>query len=166
MTTAKTKELTITRILHVPRERVWHAWTNADTMKQWWGPKRFTSPEVRIDLRVRGKYLAAMKSPEGQVFWSTGRYHEIKEPEKLMMSDSFADEKGNVVPATYYGMGPDFPLELQITVTLEDQAGKTKMTLHHTGIEGVSQSDLENMKQGWEESFDKLADYLGESRNE
>jgi uncharacterized protein YndB with AHSA1/START domain len=42
MTTAKTKELTITRILHVPRERVWHAWTNADTMKQWGG--RSTSP--------------------------------------------------------------------------------------------------------------------------
>ncbi len=166
MTTVKTKELTITRILHVPRERVWHAWTNADTMKQWWGPKHFTSSEVRIDLRVRGKILMAMKSPEGQVFWSTGRYHEIVEPEKLVMSDSFSDEKGNVVSPTQHGMSPDFPEELRITVIFEEEAGHTKMTLHHGDVGGMPRADLDSMRQGWEESFDKLADYLGESRNE
>ncbi len=42
------------------------------------------------------------------MFWSTGRYHEIVEPEKLVMSDSFSDEKGNIVSPTQYGMSPDF----------------------------------------------------------
>jgi hypothetical protein len=49
-----------------------------------------------------------MRSPEGQDFWSTGVYREIVEPERIVCTDSFADEKGNVVPASYYGMGTDF----------------------------------------------------------
>jgi predicted enzyme related to lactoylglutathione lyase len=34
------------------------------------------------------------------------------------------------------------------------------MTLKHGGITGMSATDFANMKQGWGESFDKLAEYL------
>ena len=84
------------------------------------------------------------------------------EPEKLVMTDSFADEHGQVVPATYYGMSPDFPLQLLITVTFEELKGnRTRLTLRHSGINGISAADREGMRQGWTESFDKLAQILG-----
>lgn len=97
-----------------------------------------------------------MRSSEGQDFWSTGFYREIVEPERIVCTDSFADEKGNVVPATYYGMSADFPLELQVTLTFEEHDGKTKMTLRHVGIPNGQMSDLTEV--GWNESFDKLAE--------
>ena len=50
------------------------------------------------------------------------------------MSDSLADKEGNVVPASHYGMSSDFPLEMMITVVIEEQEGKTKLTLTHVGI--------------------------------
>ena len=53
-----------------------------------------------------------MCSPDGQEYWSTGVYREIAAPSLLVCTHSFADERGNVVPATHYGMSPDFPLEL------------------------------------------------------
>jgi uncharacterized protein YndB with AHSA1/START domain len=40
-----------------------------ELVKRWWGPKGFISPEIKIDLRVSGKYLCCMQSPEGQDFY-------------------------------------------------------------------------------------------------
>ncbi len=153
------KELVIMRIFNARRELVWKAWTDLESMKRWWGPKDFTAPVIKIDFRVGGKYLYCMRSPEGQDFWSTGVYKEIVPQEKIVVTDSFADEKGNVVPASYYGMS-DFSLELQVTVTFEEQDGKTKMILKHSGIGNISETDRSNMEQGWNQSFDKLAESL------
>lgn len=151
-------ELLITRIFSAPRELVWKAWTEPERVMRWWGPKYFTSPICKMDFRVGGSYHFCMQSPEGEDFWSTGVYLETIPLEKIVCTDSFADENGNVVPATYYDMEEDFPLELELTITFEDHNGNTKMILRHIGIpEGITQ---ELTKQGWNESFDKLAEIL------
>jgi uncharacterized protein YndB with AHSA1/START domain len=152
------KELVITRVFDAPREKVWKAWTEPERCKRWWGPKGFTSPVIEIDLRVGGTYLSCMRSPEGQDFWSTGVYQEIVEPARLVYTDSFADEKGIVVPAAHYGMGGDWPLKLLVTVTFEEEGGKTIMTLQHVGIPVGKMSEL--CEAGWKQSFDKLAEVL------
>jgi len=152
------RELVINRVFNAPREQVWKAWTEPEQMKRWWGPKGFTSPVSKIDLRVGGKYLGSMRSPEGKDFWSTGVYREIVPMERIVCTDSFADEKGNVVPATHYGMGEDFPLEMLITVTFEDIGHKTSLTLRHEGLPADKMREL--TEAGWKESFDKLAEIL------
>ncbi len=151
-------ELTITRIFDAPRERVWKAWTEPERLKMWWGPKHFTAPVIKIDLRVGGRYISCMRGPDGKDYWSTGVYREIVPGERLVMSDSFADKEGNVVPATYYGMSPDFPMELQVIVMFEEQEGRTKMTLRHIGIPNGLMRYLTDV--GWSESFDKLAESI------
>ena len=87
-------ELVITRVLDAPREAVWKAWTDPTRFMLWWGPKGFISPACKIDLRVGGKYLACMRSPEGQDYWSTGVYREIVPRERIVCTDNFADERG------------------------------------------------------------------------
>jgi uncharacterized protein YndB with AHSA1/START domain len=152
------RELVITRDFDVPREQVWKAWTDPERLKRWWGPKGFTSPVSKIDLRVGGAYLNCMRSREGRDFWSTGVYREIVEPALLVYTDSFADEKGTVVPAAHYGMVGDWPLKLLVTVTFEEEGGRTKMTLRHVGLPAGTMSEL--CEAGWKESFDKLAECL------
>jgi uncharacterized protein YndB with AHSA1/START domain len=153
--------LVIERIFDAPREMIWTAWTEPDRFMRWWGPKDFTCPHSEIDLRVGGKYLFCMRGPVGsdfdKDFWGTGVYREIVPPERLVYTDSFADEHGNVVPASHYGMS-DMPLEMLVTVTFEDLGGKTRMTLRHEGI--PAGPDREGAGQGWSQSFDKLADEL------
>ncbi len=97
-----------------------------------------------------------MRSPDGKDYWSTGVYREIVPLQRIVATDSFADEKGNVVPATHYGMGPDLPLEFLVTVTFEEYQGKTGLTLTHKGF--PSGRDSEMASQGWNESFDELAE--------
>jgi uncharacterized protein YndB with AHSA1/START domain len=154
-------EIVITRLFDAPRELVWRAWTEPEMVMQWWGPKNYTSPSCKIDLRVGGNYLYCMRSPEGKDFWSTGVFREIKQPERIVCTDSFADEKGNVVPATYYGMSPDFPAEMLVTVTFEVQAGRTRLTLRHAGLPSEDMRDL--TRAGWNESLDKFAGVLAQS---
>jgi uncharacterized protein YndB with AHSA1/START domain len=152
------QEVFITRLFDAPREMVWQAWTKPEHFMLWWGPRDFTCPYCEMDLREGGKYLNCMRSPEGKEYWGTGVFQEIIPMERLVFTDSFADENGNVVPGTYYGMSPDFPLEMLVIVTFEDQDGKTKMTLRHIGL--PAGPDSEGTHQGWSESFDKLAESL------
>jgi uncharacterized protein YndB with AHSA1/START domain len=151
--------LVIERVFDAPRELVWKAWTDPELIKQWHGPKDFTAPTIESDLRVGGKYLYCMRGPAGsdfdRDFWSTGVYREIVEPERIVATDSFADEHGNVVPASHYGMEGDMPLEMLVTVTFEDLGGKTKLTLTHAGLPAGEQQT--GASQGWNESLDKLA---------
>ena len=114
-------ELIITRIFNAPPKLVWKAWTNPDMFMQWWGPKGFTSPISKIDLQVGGEYFNCMRSPDGQDSCSKGIYREVVELERLVMTDSFADKEGNIVPASYYGLGSDFPMEMKITVTFKEE---------------------------------------------
>lgn len=146
------QEVIITRIFDAPREQVWKTWTDPEQIKLWWGPKNYSAPTVKNDLRVGGKYLYAMLSPEGKTIWGTGTYKDVRYLEKIVATDSFADEKGNVVPASHYEM-PDMPDELLLTVTFEDQGTKTKVTLHHKDF---PPNVVEDCKTGWNESLDKF----------
>ena len=149
--------LVIRRILDAPREAVWKAWTDPNRLMRWWGPEGFTSPACRIDFRVGGKYLFCMRSPAGKDYWSTGVYRDIVPMKRIVCTDNFADEKGNVVPASHYGMLGEWPPELLVTVTLEEDGGRTVMTLHHDGIPPDTMGDCE---AGWSGSFDKLSESL------
>ncbi len=75
--------------------------------------------------------------------------------ERLVYTDSFADEHGNVVPASHYGMASDFPKQMQVTITLEDHDGKTRLTLRHAGLPAGEMGEM--TQASWNESFDKLA---------
>jgi uncharacterized protein YndB with AHSA1/START domain len=158
----KTKGMTITRIFEAPRSLVWKALTDPELLKRWWGPKFFTAPVIKVDLRAGGKYLYAMRAPDGKDFWSTGTYREIIPFERMVVTDSFADEKGNVVPASYYGMTWDFPLEAQVTSMLEEKKGKTKFTLQYEIT--PPKEMLDPMVTGWNESLDKLEKVLAEEK--
>jgi uncharacterized protein YndB with AHSA1/START domain len=170
MSTVKTKSkptrqaadltLAITRVFDAPRTLVFQAWTQPERVKRWWGPKTFTTPVCEIDLRPGGIVRSCMRSPEGQDFWSRGVYREIVEPERIVCTDSFADEQGNVVSPEHYGMSPEWPVEALITVTLTEHAGKTRLLLQHAPLPPGRERDL--CRQGWEESFDKLAEYLAQ----
>ncbi len=155
------KELIITRAFDAPRERVWKAWADPDCLKQWWGPRDFTAPSITLDFREGGTYLYCMRSPEGQDYWSTGTFREVVPMERIVYTDSFADAEGNPVPASHYGMEGDWPAELRVTLTFEDQDGKTKFMLRHAGLPEGQHREMCGM--GWKESLDKLAASLAQA---
>lgn len=150
--------LRLTRLFEAPRELVFRAWSDPEHLARWWGPHGFTTPHCTIDFRVGGRWHFCMRSPEGQDFWCTGVYREIVEPERIVTTDCFADADGNVVDPTEYGMSPEMPTETIITVTLEEEDGKTRLTLRHTIPPSVVEQS--GGAEGWSQSLDRLADHL------
>jgi uncharacterized protein YndB with AHSA1/START domain len=158
-------QMFIDRTIHAPRELVWRAWTESDRLKIWSGPKSYTTPVFDMDPRVGGRYFNCMKSGDGQEIYSTGTILEMVTNEKLVLTDSFADDQGNIVSASYYGMEAGFPLVNQVTVKLADAGGQTKLTIKYVAASPISEEHLTGMRQGWNESIDKLDAYLaGEVR--
>lgn len=153
------QDIVIERVFDAPRDLVFKAWTEPERVMQWWGPKGFTSPACTIDLRPGGVWHSAMRSPDGQDFWSKGVYREVVPPARLVTTDQFSDAQGNVVEPTQYGMSAEWPREALITLAFDDLAGKTKLTVRHA-VGSAPAKEREMCEQGWSESLDKLADYL------
>jgi uncharacterized protein YndB with AHSA1/START domain len=145
--------LVIYRIFDMSAKKLWRALTEPDEFKKWWGPKDFTSPSSKMEARVGGKYLNCMRSPDGKDYWSTGTVKELVPEKKLVITDSFSDDKGNIKPASEYNMPGDWPKELLITFELQEADGATKLKLTH---EGIPDEMHDECKKGWNESFDKL----------
>lgn len=150
--------LLITRTFDAPIDLVFKAWTDPDRVMKWWGPKDFTCPFCRIDLRLGGTYLYCMRSSDGKNYWGTGTYLEIIEPEHIVYTDNFADENGNIVSPKSYGLSADWPNEAIIKVDFSEDSDKTILTLQHSPIKPGKERDM--CRDGWNELLDKLADYL------
>ncbi|MEO6613684.1 MAG: SRPBCC domain-containing protein [Chitinophagaceae bacterium] len=147
------KGLVIHRVFDLPVNRVWRALTEAEEFKKWWGPEGYSCPYSNVEARVGGKYLNCMRGPDGKDNWSTGTVKELVPEKKLVVTDSFSDEKGNIINASGIGMPGKWPDELLITFELEETDGATKLRLQHEGIPPEMHDDC---MKGWNECLDKL----------
>ena len=154
--TTSTDAVVIERIFEAPIDLVWQMWTQPDHFKSWYGPTGFTVPVANMDVRVGGKRLICMASPDGSMkMWFTGEYTEIIPNERLVYTDSMADENGNVMSPSAMGMPDGYPETTEVTVLLEDLGGRTKMVMMHAGVPADSPG-----ADGWTQTFARLADYL------
>ncbi len=154
----KPLELEITRLLRAPPEAVWRAWTDPRMIVHWWGPAHFTAPAANLELRVGGKYLYSMRDWSGKDYWSTGVFNEIEEPRRLVLTDSFSDPQGNPVPASYYGMKGEFPMEMNVEVKFDKTEEGTMLTIRQRGF--PDEENLNGARMGWNTSLDKLEGVL------
>lgn len=168
MAEQNSKSIVIERVFDAPVEKVWDAWTNPEMVKKWWGPKGFTAPSIKVDLKVGGKYVFAMRGPAGsqwdKVMYSAGVYQEIVPHEKIVTTDYFSDEHGNRVSPADYDMPDDTPNDMSLTVKFEDAGeGKTKLSIIYAAPETEEQYQAmikSGMVEGWNSSLDKLAEAL------
>jgi len=82
--------LVITRVFDAPRRLVFKAWIDPEQVMRWRGPKGFTTPFCKIDLRPGGVFPYCMRSPEGLDFWGleVGFSFEIWDLEFVFFSGS------------------------------------------------------------------------------
>ena len=150
--------IVIERTFNVPVNVIWQMWTQPEHFKNWYGPEGFTVPVAEMDVRVGGKHLFCMLTPDGsRKMWSTGEYTEVVPNKRLVYTDSIADEHGNVVLPSAYGMNDDeHPATTEVIVLLEDLDGRTKMVVTHAGLPANEQG----ASAAWEQAFAKMTDYI------
>lgn len=159
---AETYDIVISRIIDAPVELVWKAWTDPEQVKRWWGPQFYTSPSCKIDLRVGGKYIFAMRAPAnqgGQDSYTTGIYKKIVPLELLEFTQCLSDQDGNLLDPGQVGMPPDFPKEVRTVVTFRRiRPDMTELTVTEYGWSGGMMVVFSYA--GMHQSIDKLGKVL------
>lgn len=79
-------------------ELVWKAWTTAELLDQWFGPKPFKAETLSMDFREGGFWLYTLKSDEYGQQWGKTDYHKIVNLKYFTASDSFLDENHKPIP--------------------------------------------------------------------
>jgi uncharacterized protein YndB with AHSA1/START domain len=159
----------ISREFRAPRELVFKAFSEADRMKHWWGPKGFKVIASEMDLRAGGIYHYGLQAPDGSLMWGRFVYREIEAPERIVFINSFSDEKGGV---TRHPLQKEWPLELLSTFLFEDLgSNRTKVTIVWAPIDESDaerhafDTNRESMTQGWTGTLDRLEHYLADLKS-
>jgi uncharacterized protein YndB with AHSA1/START domain len=88
-------KLLITRDINAPLDKVWRAWTEAELLDKWWGPKPWRAETKTMDFRDGGLWLYAMVSPEGEKHWCRVDFHTVLPPHGFTSTATFCDAEGN-----------------------------------------------------------------------
>ena len=108
------QEIVITRVYDAPRTLVFKAFTDPNSVPQWWGPSYLTTTVEKMDIRQGGIWRFVQRDAAGNQYGFHGVYHESLAPERLVYTFEFEGAPGNV---------------LLTTITFEEQpGGKTKLT--------------------------------------
>jgi uncharacterized protein YndB with AHSA1/START domain len=148
-------ELTLTRVISAPRELVFKAWTEAEHLAKWWGPKGFTNPLCQTDVRPGGAIRIDMKSPDGTVMPMGGYFKEIKAPDRVIfVTTAFEDENG------------EHMIENLISVAFTEENNKTILTLNVKVVKAAPGLSVflamlgpewgSSLEQGWNQNLDRL----------
>lgn len=148
-TTATKHELTMTRVFPAPRALVFKAWTEPQHVKEWWGPRGFTTLSCEMDLRPGGKWRTHSRSPEGKEYAEHGFFREIVEPERLVFTQAWEDADGKAKHETL------------VTIMFTEQGGKTLLSFHQGVFESVTSRDSHG--EGWSSAFELLVEYLAKN---
>lgn len=89
----------IERSFRAPIGLVWSAWTEAEILDRWWGPKPYRAETRSMDFSEGGRWLYSMVGPEGDRHWGLKKFLRIVPRESLTYQSVFCDEHGQVAPA-------------------------------------------------------------------
>jgi uncharacterized protein YndB with AHSA1/START domain len=154
---------TITREFEAPPALVFKAWTEAEQLAKWWGPKGMEQVISKLDLRPGGIFLYYLELPGDQKMWGRFVYSSIVAPERIVYISSFSDEEGGVTRAPF---SQTWPLEIHNTLTFTEKDGKTMLTLRSEPLHATTEerrtfeNGIESLQQGFSGTLDQLQHYL------
>ncbi len=142
------RELVLTRLIDAPRAALYRAWTEPELIKQWFVPKPWSIAAAETDVRAGGSSLIVMRDPEGTEYPNRGIYLEVVPNEKLVFTDAY----------TSAWKPSDKPF-MTVTVTFEEEAGKTRYTARarHWTVADREQHEQMGFHVGWGICADQLA---------
>ena len=150
-------DLTFERIVDVPKELVWRAWTEPALLKPWFCPLPWKTIDAEIDLRPGGMFRTTMQSPEGQEFPNTGCYLEVIPNEKLVWTNALLPGFRPSTPSPTCGDGQaDFKFTAIIKLADHPNGTRYTATVIHADETGCKQHAAMGFESGWGTALDQL----------
>jgi len=151
-------DLVLERIVSVPPELVWAAWTQPEHVKKWFTPAPWSTVECEIDLRPGGVFRTVMRSPEGEDFPNLGCYLELVPNRKLVWTDAL---EGGFRPSRQEP-GANCPFRFTAAILLEPHGNGTKYTAiaMHKDEASRAEHDAMGFQSGWGTALEQLVEHM------
>ena len=141
-------ELVLTRLIPVPRDKLFRCWTEPALIVQWFTPPPWKTIAAETDVRPGGASLITMQGPDGTQMPNRGVYLDVVKNERLVFTDAYTSAW---VPSAK----PFFT----VVLTFEDEAGQTRYTARarHWSAEDCAAHEKMGFHQGWGIAADQMA---------
>lgn len=140
------REIVIVRTYDAPARLLFEAWSKPEHVMKWFGPKGWPLTLCEMDFRPGGAFRFAMTGASGvQNPPFGGTYREIEPGRRIVYDNGF------LAPGSE---------RMLITVTFEEVAGRTTLTVH-TLFSSVEARD-EHLRLGFTQRFGSALDQLGD----
>jgi len=143
-------ELTLTRIIPAPAEKLYRCWTEPELLKQWFCPKPYTVSHAELDVRPGGTSNIVMRSPEGDEIPCPGIYLEVVPNRKIVTTDAYTS-----------AWEPSEKPFMTAIITFDDLGdGRTRYTAiaRHWNEEDKKAHEAMGFHEGWGKATDQLAE--------
>ena len=135
--------LELTRYFDAPRDEVFAAWADSESVQQWWVCAQTSNVESTIDFRTGGEFSHVMTIEGCGEHTYAGQYEEIIESERIVTR---FDINGTTA---------------RVTVQFYDEGERTKLVLVQEGFPQMPDMDLrEIVSQGFTAAFERLDKHL------
>lgn len=152
-------DLTLERVVDVPPERVWAAWTQPEQLKPWFTPAPWKTVDCEIDLRPGGIFRTVMRSPEGQDFPNLGCYLEVVPNERLVWTNTLLPGfRPASDPAGDHCGG--FFFTAVISLAHEGNGTRYRALVIHADEAGRARHEAMGFREGWGAALDQLVAYI------
>lgn len=150
-TTVAARELTLTRLINAPREKVYRAWTEPELMKEWFTPRPWITPVIETDVRPGGSNYILMRGPDGSEFPNRGVYLEVVPNEKLVFTDAYTK-----------AWEPSEKPFMTVTLTFEAVGNQTRYTARvvHWTVADREAHEKMGFGPGWGKATDQLEELV------
>lgn len=147
------KQLHVMREFKAPVEKVWRAWTEAEQLDKWWGPRPWNTETKTMDFKPGGQWLYAMVGPNGERHWSNVSFTAVA-TNTFDYTCTFCDENGIT--------NPDFPASYW-HVAMKQDGDKTivNVTLRFDDVAGLEQLVAMGFQGGFTIGLNQLEELLG-----
>jgi uncharacterized protein YndB with AHSA1/START domain len=146
MKTQEKVSLEIKRFVNAPRARVYAAWTDVEQLKQWFGPEKVRTRDIKADARVGGEFRWDLVNSDGEEMTMRGEFRELQPGKKIVFSWRWLDDE-------------DWENQTSVvTLDLSDRDGGTELRLIHEQLPSEQSRDGHN--SGWNSALDKLERFL------
>lgn len=144
-------DLAFERLVELPPEAIWRAWTTPALITQWFTPAPWETIASEIDLRPGGRFYTVMRSPEGQSFPHEGCYLAIEPNKRLVWTNALGPD---FRPADSSGGGPVITAE--ITLTPEGSGTRYRALARHATAADCQAHAAMGFEEGWGKALDQL----------
>lgn len=140
------QELSVTRYIDAPPERVWQIMT--ERLTEWWCPRPWKTEIIELDWRPGGRAAMVMRGPEGEQHPSDGVVLEFTPNRRFVFTDAFS-AGWQPQPAFMIGI---------FEVEPEGDGTRYTASARHWSAEAREQHQTMGFEEGWTAVAAQLAE--------